>query len=228
MNTKLNQPNNLPLRHEYNKTLILNYDNKFNGLSVMNQRGALVDQYLTKLNEVILLTLNHYMKVFAMRVDLRFSNDHDIAQLTDTGVITRFIDSFKAKIAHNRMLAKRNGNYQDTVVRYIWAKEISSDGGVHYHVMLFLNGNAYRAVGDFSFDSDNMFSRINGAWASALGINLCQVKGLVHFSHSVFIDQSQAGAQHKINDLFFAASYLCKAETKIYNDGGKWFGSSRS
>lgn len=216
-----------PLRHKFNKELSLHYDQQYNNHLVMVEKGALIDQYLGRLNFVFNNALTQYSKVFTIRLDLRFSNDYELMQRTESDVITRFIESLKAKIAHNRMLARRNGNYHDTEVRYVWAKEISKDASHHYHVLLFLNGNAFRSLGSFEMGNDNLYNRINEAWASALSIHLVQASGLVHVSDQTLIDQSQMDAQERIDHVFYLGSYLCKAATKLYDDGGKWFGSSR-
>ena len=46
-------------------------------------------------------------------------------KLTDNAIIERFIESFKAKIRHNRQLAFLANKYaHDTVVRYVWTREV--------------------------------------------------------------------------------------------------------
>jgi hypothetical protein len=228
-NTNNSNNNKLILRHPYNKELKLHYNRHYEGYAVMEQKGALIEPYLESLYQTLQKALNQYAKVYAFRIDLRFPNDPNTIYKADTLVITRFIDSFKAKIRHNRNIAKSNGNYHDTEVRYVWVKEASQDGSVHYHFIFFLNGNAFRAMGDFDSDNSNMYNRLQSAWVSALGIYDCQAHGLVHVSNWQWLIASQADRErwNESNDVFYAASYLCKAATKNYGDGSKWFGCSR-
>jgi len=73
-----------------------------------------------------------------------------------------------------------------------------------------------------------MISRLQEAWASALGESLDRARPLVHIpDNAVYrIDRVPKG-EDRLPDLFHRASYLCKATTKRYG-GGHWaFGASR-
>lgn len=89
-----------------------------------------------------------------------------------------------------------------------------------------LNYDAFNALGKFEPGRDNMFNRLEGAWASALGLPVEAVRGLVEIpSNSTYClrrDDPQG-----LNDFFYRASYLCKAATKVYGDGQHGFGASR-
>jgi hypothetical protein len=231
MHSNLNNINNnqRALRHQYNKELRLYYNYHYKDYAVMQQKGVLIESYLESLYQNFQQALEQYSKVYIFRIDLRLPNNPNTNHKADTLVITRFIDSLKAKIKHNRDIARSNGNYHNTQVRYAWVKEASQDGGVHYHCVFLLNGNAFRSMGDFDSDSSNMYNRLQSAWASALGIYDCQVSGLVNVSGQWLIDsQTDEERFNQTNDAFHAASYLCKAATKNYGDSSKWFGSSRT
>lgn len=220
--------NKIALRHTYNKELKLYYDHYYHDYAVMQHQGPLIEPYLDSLYHTFHKALNQYTKVYAFRVDLRLPDDPNIDYKSDTTIITRFIESLKAKIKHNRLIARLNGNYHDTELRYVWVKESSQDGGVHYHFVCFLNGNAFRAMGDYDSDKSNMFNRIQSAWSSALGIHDFQSTGLVNVSGQWLIhSQTHSERWSESSAVFYAASYLCKAATKNYRDGSKWFGSSR-
>lgn len=220
--------NKIALRHNHNKELKLYYDHYYHGYTVMKHQGPLIEPYLDNLYQTFNKALNQYTKVFVFRVDLRLPNDPIIDYKSDTKIITRFIESLKAKIKHNRLIAKLHGNYHDTELRYVWVKEASQDGGVHYHFVSFVNGNAFRAMGDFDSESSNMFNRVQSAWSSALGIYDFQSSGLVNVSGQWLIhSQNYYERYGESNAVFYAASYLCKAATKNYGDGSKWFGCSR-
>ncbi|MGP7938137.1 YagK/YfjJ domain-containing protein, partial [Pseudomonas aeruginosa] len=85
----------------------------------------------------------------------------------------------------------------------------------------------------------NMISRIEESWASALGLLMSEVDGLVHIPENPTyrIDRHPrmrkvAWSEHKVlvdelPDLFHRASYLCKKATKSYGDRQRGFGTSR-
>ena len=130
-------------------------------------------------------------------------------------------------------MAVRDNRYaHDTVVRYVWAREVGKGhrgqhGRPHYHMAVLLNYDAYCALGRFSPGRDNMFNRLQDAWASALGLPLDAVVGLVEIPanpyYCIHRDDSESIAQ-----FFHRASYLCKAATKEFGNGGHGFGASRS
>lgn len=71
-----------------------------------------------------------------------------------------------------------------------------------------------------------MFNRLHEAWASALGLPVSAVSGLVHVPDNAYYFLRRDD-QASIAAFFFRASYMCKAATKVYGNGGHGFGSSR-
>lgn len=71
-----------------------------------------------------------------------------------------------------------------------------------------------------------MFNRLSEAWASALRLPVSAVSGLVHIPDNAyyFLHRNDQGS---IADFFYRASYMCKAATKAYGNGGHGFGCSR-
>lgn len=215
-------------RHPDNTNLTLHYEDNYLGLPVQSDKGPFVREYLDRLYLTCDRALTQYPRVFAFRFDLRFpawtaTPDYGYANQ----IIERFIASFKAKIKHNRQLAQQDNKYaHDSVVRYAWARELGEKGSPHYHVAILLNYDAFCALGKFEAGRDNIFNRLEEAWASALSLSREWVTGLVH------IPENPAYVMHR-NDIesqaefFRRASYLCKAATKTYGDGAHGFGASR-
>src|SRR5690606_37778980 len=110
-----------------------------------------------------------------------------------------------------------------------WAREVGSRRErPQYHVLILLNRDAFYTVGRLESEADNMISRLQEAWASALGEYLERVRPLVHIPDiaAYRIDRVPKG-EDRLPDLFYRASYLCKAATTRYG-GGPWaFGASR-
>ncbi len=199
------------------------------GLPVMHDKGPFVTEYLEALLRTLNKSLDDYPRLCSIRFDLRFPHNFQADdEMTTNTVISRFIESLKAKIEHDRMCARRrNPHAHQTKVRYVWAREVGSDGRVHYHVALFLNGDAYFTLGKFDSESVNLGKRITAAWASALWITESHAVGLVHFSDKG-VYRIQASDPLAVADFFHRASYLCKVKTKSFGFGYHGFGYSRT
>lgn len=220
------------LRFSENRNLRLYSAATFQGLPIMVEKGPFILGYLEALNRTIYLALDQYPRVIAFRVDLRLSR---LMGFTDDAlsnrVISRFIESFKAKIEHNRDKAREQYKYaHDCRVRYVWAREVGCGGRPHYHLLILLNRDAYYTVGRLQPQRPNMISRMQEAWASALKCEVEQVRGLVHIPPNAEfrVDRNvRPGNMDQLPELFRRASYLCKAATKRYGDGSHGFGCSR-
>lgn len=220
------------LRFSENRNLRLYSAATFQGLPIMVEKGPFILGYLEALNRTINLALDQYPRVIAFRVDLRLSR---LMGFTDDAlsnrVISRFIESLKAKIEHNRDKAREQYKYaHDCRVRYVWAREVGCGGRPHYHLLILLNRDAYYTVGRLQPQRPNMISRMQEAWASALKCEVEQVRGLVHIPPNAEfrVDRNvRPGNVDQLPELFRRASYLCKAATKRYGDGSHGFGCSR-
>jgi hypothetical protein len=215
------------MRHDENTNLILHIEPFFEGLPVQTECGPLAIPYLQRTRYVIDQSLFSYGRVFAFRCDLRFPEGWDHASCNENRVLDRFFASFKAKIRHNRDRALANNPYaHDTAVRYVWCREIGQHCTPHFHVVILLNGNAFCTLGAFELGRDNLFNRVNEAWASALGIYELRNAGLVEFPKNPFYLLRRDDPE-SISEFFYRVSYMCKADTKHYGDGTHGFGSSR-
>lgn len=216
------------LRHPGNPNLILHYGGTFHHWQIQGDKGPFIYHYLHRLHEVMASALSQYPRVFAFRFDVRFPEHMPLPDGTSTNpFITRFVDSFKAKIRHNRAMARQSHQYaHDTEVRYVWTREWGAFGRPHYHFIIFLNNDAFCTLGNFASGHNNIFHRLEAAWASALSLPLDAVSGLIHIpEHPVY--QLRRDDMQGQADFFYRASYLCKAGTKEYGDGGHGFGFSR-
>ncbi|HBP1972698.1 inovirus Gp2 family protein [Pseudomonas aeruginosa] len=215
-------------RHPENSNLLLHNEHHYQGLPVQVQKGPFVTQYLDRLYMTMSRALDEYSRVLAFRVDLRFPASMDLADLSNANqALSRFFESLKAQIKHNRQIASQsNERVHESNVRYVWARESGRFGRPHYHLVIFLNCDAYRSLGKYELGRDNLFNRLHKAWGSALGLPVEAVAGLVELPknagyvlrHDYFED---------IAGFYYRASYLCKVATKQYGDWQHAFGSSR-
>jgi len=216
-------------RHPSNTNLTLYYSNTYLGLPIQQDKGPFIVSYLDSLLMTIIIAIEQYRRVFAFRVDIRLPAGMYLPEVAESNeVIGRFIESFKAKIKHNRNKAFLVNKYaHDSVVRYVWAREVGERNGVpHYHLVILLNYDAFCALGQFEPGRDNMFNRLQEALASALSLSYDAVSGLIHFPDNARYCVHR-GCNEELAALFFRASYLCKAATKVYGDGTHGFGASR-
>ena len=202
-------------------------DRYYKGYAVLTFRGPLILEYLDSLIATIHNALNEYPRGLAIRFDLRYPFNWDFTR-NNNQELKRFIASLNAKIKHDRSRsAKLYARVHDTRVRCVWANEYGKEGKPHYHFLILLNRDAYSKLGSFDSDDENMYSRILGAWASALGISWEQSTGLVEFPKNPTYRINNSEGDEATAELVMRASYLCKAATKQYSDGRHSFGYSR-
>ncbi|MFI8607512.1 inovirus Gp2 family protein [Pseudomonas sp. NPDC077649] len=219
-------------RHPQNPNLHLHYDDTFEGLPVMVEKGPFISQCLARLKCTIYRALDQYPRVLAFRVDLHLPRGIELPDYVYTNeVISRFFASFNAKIECNRDKARERNQYaHDCKVRYVWAREVGWGQRPHYHLLILLNRDAYYTLGRLRSERANNISRIEEAWASALGLSVDEVEGLVHIpvNAEYRIDRYVCpGDVDQLPALFRRASYLCKAATKSYGDRQRGFDTSK-
>lgn len=214
-------------RHHANHNLKIHDGADYCGLPIQGDKGPFVQQYLERLHNTIENALQQYSRVFAFRVDLRFPAGIDLPEIYSNQVVERFVESFKAKIRHNRQMARQeNRCAHDSNVRFVWAREVGLYGRPHYHMAILLNFEAFNSLGKFEPGRDNMFNRLTQAWASALGLPVEGVRGLVEIPANPTYCLLRKDPQSQA-DFFYRASYLCKVATKVYGNGQHGFSASR-
>ncbi len=228
------------LRHPANTNLHLHYDDTFESFRLMRDKGPFIREYLSDLKHTIDLALAEYPRVLAFRVDLRLPQGVELPDYAYTNqVISRLFESFTKRIQYHQKRVAERGCSRGCKVRYVWSREIGQEGKQHYHVLILLNRDAYYTLGRLGSERANMISRIEQSWASALGLSMYEVDGLVHIpdNPTYRIDRQPrkrrvSGSDCKVlvdelPDLFHRASYLCKVATKSYGDRQRGFGTSR-
>ncbi len=200
-----------------------------NGYTV--NAGHTVDAgILNRFISVLDNTMGAYNRVFAFRVDLRLPVGFILTAEIECRLIDRFIASFKAKVRSNRLAAlSLNHNAHDTDVRYVWAKEVNIQGGVHYHFTFFLNSDAFNSLGSFRAASGNTYTRLVEAWASALGVAIEDAAGLVYVvKEGIFhLNANSINCAEIKNKIVHNLSYMAKQETKVPGCGLHRYGASR-
>lgn len=219
-------------RHPENSNLHLFYEDTYEGLPVMKEKGPFIREHLARLKQTIDLALWQYPRILAFRVDLRYPVGVELPpEAYLNTAISRFMESFKAKIEHNRACAReRSKDAHGCRVRYVWAREIGLGGRPHYHLLILLNRDAYYTLGRLQSANQNMISRLHEAWASALRLPIEQVDGLVNFPADATYRIHRPFCSDEVDELFplfRRASYLCKSASKAYGDRQRSFDTSQ-
>lgn len=214
-----------PKRLKNNRNHVLHYNSEYMPtegvvVPVMTAKGPLVLDYLDRAYQVFDNALKAHSKVLAVRFDLKLPQGIPLPDDAQTNrVMRRFLGSLQSKIDAN---LKRKGSPHKCLVRHIVAREIGhKNQNLHFHVMLLLNGHAFRHIGSIDCEDNNLFWLIVEAWASALKVTLEEAidgvqvgfkRGVAHY----YLDPIED--YRKLPDAFHRVSYLCKAATKQYGD----------
>ena len=215
-------------RFHLNKNLHVLHDDIYQGFKMYQRKGPLIKEWVDTSLNILSLALQHYPRITIIRFDLRFADDMPYFDDGYTSAaFQRFIESFKAKVQHNRaMTLKQTGRVNNTVVRYIACIEYADDGKPHFHVAFFLNGDAYRYEGWSESEENNLSKMISSAWCSAVYIPFEQGRGLVYFPpHCIYRVTRDV---RSYSEAVYRLSYMSKIRTKRFGIGLHPFFHSRS
>ncbi|EBL7540505.1 inovirus Gp2 family protein [Salmonella enterica] len=180
--------------------------------------------------------LENYHRVFALRADLRFAQSHvpgepDLPlcfQKDDEKAITRALESLKSQLREEYKRSGRAG--KPSPLGYIWARERVTGERPHYHLVLLFNKDVYGYLGDYSKpDADNMGTRIQKAWCSAIDLDYPYYASRVEFpkNHSSWFTRDDAlTLSPDYYDFLLRVAYLAKEYSKAFHDGYRNFGTS--
>lgn len=190
----------------------------------------LVIPYLDAIEKVMLAACTEHKRTFAVRIDLRLPTHSNTINLNSNKVCTRFIASLESQIKADTKRKAREGKTPHRCnIRYIWAREQNTAHHQHYHCVLFFNKDRYHCTGKIDVESDNLFTRIVKAWASALSLPVDDTIELVHLPQNAhyYLDAKSSNFTHDYHALYYRLSYLAKLNTKQYGSGQRCFGYSQ-
>ena len=202
-----------------------------------SQRYGYMDyEMISKLEEVTRNALNDYSSIFAVRVDLRFTEpevgcpDSPVCfQNAEGQVMKRFIASLKSQLRAYDERRKRTGvRVHPTKLRYLWVCEQDEAELPHYHLLILLNKAAYWRLNNFH-SSDSLAGKIQKAWCSALGLDYPEYGVLVHFPDNceyVFRRDDAIKRSPEYMGFMRRVLYLAKLRTKIRGGGRRCIGYS--
>ncbi|MDC2888515.1 YagK/YfjJ domain-containing protein [Psychrosphaera algicola] len=124
---------------------------------------------------------------------------HVKAYTPDNSIFSNFIKRLKKRLEFH---------YGSTDFGYVWVRECSNNGNIHYHLVWMIDGDLARTP-------HYIHTQMEEAWASTNG----------YFSYSKyhFID-----CRESLENALYHGSYITKARTKgVRPDQTKDYGSSR-
>jgi hypothetical protein len=142
-------------------------------------------------------------------------------------LLSRFIDSLKAKLrAHGKRIRRSGKRCHQTSLRYFWVRETGPENQhEHYHMGLLVNKDTFCSLGSFHSERNNLGSYIEEAWLSGLGLSIDDVadmgeyETLVHFpEHPLYyLDCNSAGYGDVWRDMSERLEYYAKDYSKDYS-----------
>lgn len=150
-------------------------------------------------------------------------------QRDDEKAITRSIESLKSQLREEHKRSGRAGN--PAPLGYIWARERVTGERPHYHLVLLFDKDVYGYLGDYTKpDADNMATRIQKAWCSAIDLDYPYYASRVEFpeNHSGRFTRNDASTlSSDYYDFLLRVAYLAKEYSKDSHDGYRNFGTSQ-
>lgn len=197
-----------------------------------------IDRYiLTSLLKMVCDILEQHYRIFGIRTDLRFAQSHvagepDLPlcfQRDDSQAITRFFESLKSQLRADHHRSERTGN--PTLPSYGWCRERDTSEHPHYHQMLLFNADVYGYLGNYKDrNGDNMATRIQKAWCSAIGLAHEDYATLTEFPPNAVYRFSRFDALDRSPvywGFLIRLAYLAKTRTKDVHSGYRNFGTSQ-
>lgn len=192
---------------------------------------------LNSLLEMVYDTLEQHNRILAIRTDTRFALSHALGepdlplcfQRDDAQAITRFFESLKSQLRADHKRSRRPGN--PALPSYGWCRECDTSEHPHYHLMLLFNGDVYRYLGNYKDrNGDNMATRIQKAWCSAVGLAHEDYATLAEFPPNAVYRFSRFDALDRSPvywDFLIRLAYLAKTRTKDVHSSYRNFGTSQ-
>ena len=192
---------------------------------------------LNPLLNMVYGTLMKNNRILGIRTDSRFAQSHVLGepdlpicfQRDDEKAITRFYESLKSQLRADHNRSRRPGD--PTLPSYGWCRERDTSVHPHYHLVLLFNADVYGYLGNYQDpDADNMATRIQKAWCSALGLDYPDYAALTEFPPNTVYRFSRFDALDR-NPVYWnflvRLAYLAKTRTKDVHSGYRNFGTSQ-
>lgn len=221
---------NLPTRNPMNHNQTLYYDTSYKGFPLWSQHAPYIKEDLSGLHDTMERALNEHLRTLAVRFDLKVPlagmPAHRVAPMED------FFRAINRKVRTKYENEKKVKPYpHESTVRYVQKVEQSVHSPYeHYHVVLFVNNDVFRQVGNLGHsDKWELAKIIRETWHKTVGVSKDTTECLIHgTAPSYYRLQGPLNSfdpDHQ--EAFRHFSYLCKEKTTLYRRGRPAFTTSR-
>ena len=204
-------------RHMRKKTLAteLEIDGKLLPINTWNGSKPCYVEMLTSIKREFDAMQSWHEKVLMVKVDVHVRAD-DVG--STNAVITDYLDRMREWVGGKQYKAKRMG--------YVWVREVSTQGGLHYHVWLMINGKDAKNGYHFIEKSKQIVERHSHRGYRNVPYPPKSVKGIKKRYYYLV----RRGNDSEYKRAFYHVSYFAKERTKDKHNlssKGKNYSSSR-
>ncbi len=203
--------------------------NTFKGFTINTGNGkyACDEHILEQYDQRFQYLLSRHSRVLQKRLDLHYPQNGSLAPVPEH--IYRFTENLSRDLKRNNPLPeegrKRSAGRKGAPAPHkvdpqiLWVKEQESGSpNPHYHLMVFVNGNAVKS-------GWSLQKRAERQWANATGLN--EATGLVNNCNqsgpdSILVDKNSPEFGAEMNQAYYQGSYLAKTRGKAHRAKGEW------
>ncbi|MEZ9764363.1 inovirus Gp2 family protein [Vibrio splendidus] len=220
---------------------------RFRGIDLRTRELPLISKNLIQVHDVLMDAVEDFSRITAIRLDLRYPKSYEGEEVSNA--ITIFFRSLTSQIKEElKRRKRRKTSVSRERLRFIWCKEICSSPYPHYHIVIILNKDNFRYLGDYSDFSQlenvgkckTLYQMAVCAWSRALNIDFRAAHWGVRVPDNPIYhvverhpsddndDEDCKGQSFRamFNPLFNRAIYLTKLRSRAVGRG-RTFGTSR-
>lgn len=220
---------------------------RFRGIHLRTRELPLITKNLVQVHDVLTDAVEDFSRITAIRLDLRYPKSFEGDEVSNA--ITSFFRSLNSQIKEElKRRKRRKTSVSRERLRFIWCKEIDSSSYPHYHIVIILNKDNFRYLGDYSDFSllenvdkcKTLYQMVVCAWSRALNIDFRAAHWGVRVPANPtyyvverhpfddYDDEDYEGQSSRamFNPLFNRAVYLTKLRSRAVGRG-RTFGTSR-
>lgn len=220
---------------------------RFRGIHLRTREFPLISRNLEQVHDVLMDAVEDFSRITAIRLDLRYPKSYEGDEVPKA--MTSFFRSLNSQIKEElKRRKRRKTSVSRERLRFIWCKEICSSSYPHFHIVIILNKDNFRHLGNYSDFSllksvdkcKTLYQMAVSAWSRALNIDLKAAywgvkvpdNPIYHVvERDLFDDYDDEDCEGQsfdsmFNPLFNRAIYLTKLRSRAVGRG-RTFGTSR-
>ncbi|MEF1254454.1 inovirus Gp2 family protein [Vibrio sp. M260112] len=206
----------------------ITHDRTFNGKPLYYFKDGLVLEYLKEIDRVLTEALNQYPRIFAVHINLNLPSDFGGDYLTVFVHFFRILESETNELCKDKYTG-RTYRYQQTVIRYIWAKANESTSK-HHHLILLFDRDLFQNLGTGREGWGRfLYKKVRKTWDRGVEANYSQPCSGLAYSPADDVYELLKGDEAfplQLNEVFYRISRLAKPIANRNDHYSKSFGCS--